>query len=227
MIHPAPFTERVLKAFRPGPCGVVGLVDDLLGLCRVHQLRIDFRDGHCAVRRLGSDVQESLEIEVPKSVFRAAVSRIAAICNEQHPRTVTPYRGAGDIVLQEQTGDSPSTCHVTFANTPSEQYLEMRFCRGSFGEGNRFTVLLRDGRTVFVQGHALTFVENASNQPDHGSYGILSRSSGTEVLVAVFRAVEVVGVFSGELNESEQTVAASEAHSEMTRETPRTSVGGP
>lgn len=77
----------------------------------------------------------------------------------------------------------------------------MRFSRDSAGDGNRFTVLLRDKRTVTVFGHALKYVQNASNQTDYGSYGILSRAAGIEVLVALFRVSEVIGVFSGDLRE--------------------------
>jgi hypothetical protein len=68
----------------------------------------------------------------------------------------------------------PSTCYVSFTNTPSDQHLEIRFSSRSAGEGNRYTVLLRDKRTVTVFGHVLKYVQNASNQSDYGSYGILS-----------------------------------------------------
>src|ERR1700730_10279557 len=91
MIHSTLFADRVQMAFQPTPRGVVGLVDDLLGLCRLYQLRINFGDGHCSVRRLRADAQESLNVPVPKSVFRAALARIAAICNEQ--RTLTTRTG--------------------------------------------------------------------------------------------------------------------------------------
>ena len=92
-MHSTLFADRVRSAFQPTTRGVVGLVDDLLYLCRHYQLRINFRDGHCAIRRLGADAEESLDVPVPKSVFRAALARIAAICNEQRPESVTPYRG--------------------------------------------------------------------------------------------------------------------------------------
>lgn len=106
-------------------------------------------------RRFGANPQESLDIPLPKSVFRAALARVAAVCNEQDPQSVTPYRGEGDIVvLPLETSFSRnviSTCCVSFTNTPSDQQLEMRFSRSSVAEGNRFTVLLRDKRTVTSQ----------------------------------------------------------------------------
>jgi hypothetical protein len=207
MIHATLFADRVQMAFRPTPRGVVGLVDDLLGLCRLYQLRISFRDGRCSVRRLGADARDSLDISVPKSVFRAALARIAAICNEQHPESVTPYGGEGNITVPPPVSQCsqevvpPSTCYVSFTNTPSDQHLEMRFSTDSAGDGNRFTVLLRDKRTVTVFGHALQYVQNASNKTDDGSYGILSRTDGGDVLVALFRVSEVIGVFSGDVCE--------------------------
>jgi hypothetical protein len=204
MIQSTPFAERIQDAFRPTPRGVVGLVDDLLGLCRVHQLRIRFADGHCSVRRLGTDDTDALTVPFPKSVFRAALARVAALCNDQHPGSVTPYRGEGEVVVPPPLSPKctpPSTCYVSFTNTPTEQQLEMRFSRSSAGDGNRFTVMLRDKRTVTVYGHALKYVQSASNSTDYGSYGILSRAEGGEVLVALFRVSEVIGVFSGEIHE--------------------------
>lgn len=207
MINSTLFADRVRGVFRPTERGVVGLVDDLLDLCRLYQLRINFRDDRCCVRRLGADAQDSLEIPVPKAVFRAALARIAVICNEQHPESVTPYGGEGTIAVQppvsscSQNVVAPSTCYVAFVNTPRDQHFEMRFSTMSAGDRNRFTVLLRDKRTVTVFGHALKYVENASNTTDSGSYGILSRADGGEVLIALFRVSEVIGVFSGEMTD--------------------------
>ena len=126
------FADRVQLAFRTTERGVVGLVGDLLGLCRLLQLRFNFSNGLCLVNGLGADAQEALDIPVPKSVFRAALARIAAICNEQHPQSVSPYKGKVNIALPPPVSSSthqdvtPSTCHVSFANTPSDQHLEMR-----------------------------------------------------------------------------------------------------
>ncbi len=211
MIHSNLFAERVHTAFQPTPRGVVGLVDDLLGLCRLYQLRINFQDGHCAIHRLGANPQESLDIPVPKSVFRAALARIVAICSEQHPESVTPYRGEANIAVLPPVSQGsekvvpPSTCFVSFTNTPSDQHLEKRFSSSSASDGNRFTVLLRDKRTVTVFGHSLKYLQNASNQTDNGSYGILSRTDRGEVLVGLFRVSDVIGVFSGDIREPEGT----------------------
>ncbi len=62
-----------------------------------------------------------------------------------------------------------------------------------------FKVLLSDQRIVVVRGHSLRFVPNAANPHDCGSYGIVLRAGEQEVLVALFRVVEVKGVFRGDL----------------------------
>lgn len=205
MIHSTPFAERVRKTFVPTSRGVVGLVDDLLGLCRTHQLHINFQDSHCYIRPLGTEARDSLDVPLPKSVFRAVLARIAALCNEHHPGSVTPYRGEGEIAVPTPKLENcvpPSTCYVAFTNTCAEQRLEVRFSRSSVGDGTRFTVLLRDKRTVTVFGSALKYIQNDSNPADYGSYGILSRVGGAEVLVGLFPVREVTGVFSGEVCET-------------------------
>jgi hypothetical protein len=67
-----------------------------------------------------------------------------------------------------------------------------------------FKVLLCDQRVVTVRGHAVKFVPNAANPQDHGSYGIVLHVGDQEHLVALFRVVEVKGVFTGELDQSRQ-----------------------
>jgi hypothetical protein len=79
MIRSSPFAERVRSFLEPTPRGVVGLVEDLLGLCRSHQLQMSFREGRCSIRRLGAASQDALDMAIPKSVFRAVVARIAAL----------------------------------------------------------------------------------------------------------------------------------------------------
>ena len=205
MIHSTLFAERVQRAFEPTPRGVVGLVDDLLGLCRTHQLRIHFHDGRCQIRRLGAESKDALDLPVPKSVFRAVLARIASLCNERRPHSVTPYGGEGEVAVPApaQSHVPPSTCYAAFANTPSDQRLELRFSRYSAGEGTRFTVLFRDKRTVTVFGHTTKYAET-NGGAGSGVYKILSRSGGKSTVVAVFAASEVIAVFSGELYEPQR-----------------------
>lgn len=116
------YANRIREAFNPSPRGVVGLVDDLLALGRDQGLRLDFHDGNCSVRPLDTNGQEPIRVPLPKSVFRAVLARIATLCNEQHPNSVTPYRGEGTLSVAT---NPPATFHVSFTNTPTEQRLTM------------------------------------------------------------------------------------------------------
>jgi hypothetical protein len=202
MTYATAFWERLQTLFKPTPRGVVGLVDNLLGLCRDQQLRFNFQDSHCYVRPLGVDAKDSIEVPLQKSVFRAVLARVAALCNERSPNSVTPYRGEGELAV---CSNPPAAFHVAFTNTPSEQHLEVKFLMSSAGEANKFTALLRDKGTVTVYGHALKYVQNSSNPADYGSYGILSRVDGAEVFVALFRVSEVRGVFRGDISASSES----------------------
>ena len=67
-----------------------------------------------------------------------------------------------------------------------------------------FTVLLKDGRVVAVRGHGLkhwpTTVPGES-----GSYGVVVQTAGQETVIALFKAVEVVGIFHGEMRSDRKT----------------------
>jgi hypothetical protein len=54
--------------------------------------------------------------------LRALLARLAALCNEQTPNSVTPYGGQG----QFSPGTSPpAVFRVAFINTAAEQKLEL------------------------------------------------------------------------------------------------------
>jgi hypothetical protein len=118
-----PLSERVRRALEPARGGIVGLVDDLLGLCREQGLHLDWRADRCRVHPLGVRPEESTEIPLPKSVFRAVLARVAALCNERIPDSVSPYGGEGELSVGT---DPPTVFRVAFINTPGEQRLEVR-----------------------------------------------------------------------------------------------------
>jgi hypothetical protein len=124
MNNSSPFSDRLQRAFNPADRGVIGLVDDLLELCRGQGLQLDWHANQCRVRPLGSGPREAIEIPLPKSVFRAVVARIAALCNERLPNSVSPYGGEGELAVDT---NPPSIFHVAFTNTPGEQRLELRY----------------------------------------------------------------------------------------------------
>src|SRR5262245_6726038 len=61
-----------------------------------------------------------------------------------------------------------------------------------------FTVLLKDGRTVAVRGHGLKHWP-ATVAGESGAYGVVLRTVSEEVVVALFKVLEVIGIFHGEV----------------------------
>jgi hypothetical protein len=118
-----PFSDRLRRAFSPAAGGVVGLADELLGLCQERGLQLDWHANRCLVRPLGGDTPESLDVPLPKSVFRALLARLAALCNERPPHSASPYGGEGELLVG---GNPPTVFRVAFTNTPGEQRLELR-----------------------------------------------------------------------------------------------------
>jgi hypothetical protein len=117
------FQEQLRKAFQPTGSGVVGVVDHLLGLCGEEGLRLDWHLDGCRVRLLGGASHDSFEVPLRKSFFRAILARMAALCNQRVPGSVSPYGGAGELTVGTE---QPTLFRVVFTNTPDEQRLEVR-----------------------------------------------------------------------------------------------------
>jgi hypothetical protein len=106
------------------------LVEDLLAVCLEHGLQLDWQADRCRVRPPGGDWEELMGVPLRKSVFRAILARVAALCNEQAPHSVSPYGGQGELSV----GASPTAVfHVAFVNTPEAQKLELRTAGGRRG----------------------------------------------------------------------------------------------
>jgi hypothetical protein len=122
MSTPSRYAEMLRRILVHPTRGVAGLVDDLLAVCREHGLQLDWQADRCRVRSSGSDWEELLDVPLRKSVFRAVLARIAALCNERTPQSVSPYGGQGHLAV----GTNPlAVFRVTFANTPAAQQLEL------------------------------------------------------------------------------------------------------
>jgi hypothetical protein len=118
MSNPSDFCERIARTLRPSERGVSGLVDDLLRFCKDRSLDLDWHEGRCRVCSTGASPDDTFEAELPKSVFRAALARLAALCDECRPGSVSPYGGDGGVAI----GAEPAAVvSVTFTNTPDEQ----------------------------------------------------------------------------------------------------------
>src|SRR5205085_11476335 len=108
-------SEAVRSAFEHPTRGVIGLVDDLLMLCREHGLQFDWHADRCRVRCLGDGSEELMDLPFGKSVFRAMLARVAVLCNERVPNSVSPYGGQGELSV----GANPTgILSVMFVNTP-------------------------------------------------------------------------------------------------------------
>lgn len=69
-------------------------------------------------------------------------------------------------------------------------------------ELRQFKVLLRDKREVTVCGHSLEHVPGKESPEDPALYRVVIRSGDRDILVALFRASEVTGIFCGDLREA-------------------------
>ncbi|HEX7379169.1 MAG TPA: hypothetical protein VF278_18755 [Pirellulales bacterium] len=61
----------------------------------------------------------TLAANLPRSAFRALLARIAALCNEFAPSSVSPYGGEGRFAV------GASSLRVAFVNRPGEQRLSL------------------------------------------------------------------------------------------------------
>ncbi|MFO0928528.1 MAG: hypothetical protein U0736_16140, partial [Gemmataceae bacterium] len=114
--------QHIQDAFRLTDRGVIGIVDEVLALGRDHRLQLVWQSGRCRVQPLDGNGQDTIEVPLPKSVFRAILARLAAMCNERSPNAVSPYGGQGEIVIG---GDPQAVVQVTFTNTGDEQRVVM------------------------------------------------------------------------------------------------------
>jgi hypothetical protein len=105
--------------------GLVGMADDLLTVCREHDLELDWRTGCCRVRSRTGSWHEVADVPLGKSAFRGLLARLAALCNERHQDSCSPYGGQGEIMAGR------AVFRVVFTNTPGEQRLQLALDRGA------------------------------------------------------------------------------------------------
>jgi len=118
----AQITEVLRTALEHPSRGVVGLVDDLLRLCPEQGLRLDGQADRCRISFLTGDSEEATDVPLRQSVFRAILARIAVLCNERTPDSVSPYGGQGEL---SAGANPPAVFRVSFANTPAVHKLEL------------------------------------------------------------------------------------------------------
>jgi hypothetical protein len=102
--------------------GIVGFVDELVAASREQDLRFGWQDGCCYMTFPGCESSDRIDVPLRKSVVRAALARIAALCNERNPGSVSPYGGQGEITIDS---DPSRTIHANFVNTQGTVSLEL------------------------------------------------------------------------------------------------------
>ncbi len=114
--------NALAKAFDPPASGFVGIVDNLLELCRGGELEFALRSDVCHIRIRQGTLEETLNLPLREGIFRAMLARIAALCNQRQPGSVSPYGGQGEIHL----GRHPHAVFAAhFVNTTAEQSLRL------------------------------------------------------------------------------------------------------
>lgn len=123
MTPPLTVQDRLRRAFVPTRHGVVGQTDQLLAACGGADLAFERVGDRCVCRwTAGGDTQE-VTLPLPPAAFRTVLARIATLCNERAPNSVTPYGGEG---LLPVPGDPAALLRVNFVNTPEKQFLELK-----------------------------------------------------------------------------------------------------
>jgi hypothetical protein len=118
MNHASTLAELIRPVFQSRSRGVVGVVDDLLEICRDRGLSLEWHAGQCRIGPVELLPDQEIEVPLAKSVFRAVLARLAAPCNEHRPNSVSPYGGVGVL----KVGADPSRlCAVAFTNTADQQ----------------------------------------------------------------------------------------------------------
>lgn len=122
MIPSRTVADRVRLAFQPTPLGVVGLTDQLLAACAGSAVVFERVGERCVYRwTADGDTQEGTVPFAP-TAFRSILARIAVLCQESCPESVTPYRGEGSLPVP---GHPSEQLRVRFVNTPEQQQLTL------------------------------------------------------------------------------------------------------
>ena len=116
---------RLARAITTPDQGVLGVVDEMLVVAREHDIQLIWEGDRCRIK-VGGETVACGEGSLRKSVVRAVLARIAVLCNEQHPVSVTPYRGEGEIAT-----NAAEPIRVSFVNTPDELSLDLTSTRSA------------------------------------------------------------------------------------------------
>jgi hypothetical protein len=115
-------SDAIIRAIEHPSNGVLGVVDELLDLCPKQGLRLEWRTDRCCLLLPSENGQEtSFPVSIRKSVLRAILARLAALCNVRAADSVSLYGGEGAFSV----ADPDKGFRIAFVNTPAEQKLEL------------------------------------------------------------------------------------------------------
>ena len=107
-------------AFAPTKRGIVGLTEQLLEACVGREVVFKRVGDTCVCRWDENGETHEAPAPLPPAAFRTILARIAALCNEHRPYSVTPYCGEGLLAI-----NGCQSLRVAFVNTTSEQQLKV------------------------------------------------------------------------------------------------------
>ena len=129
MISSQTVHDCLRRAFAPTQRGIVGLTEQLLGACVGGDVEFERVEDRCVCRWTVSGETQEATVPLRPVAFRTILARIAVLCNEHSPNSVTPYGGEGLLTVK---GHPATVVQVAFVNTPDKQQLELK----SSGRGN-------------------------------------------------------------------------------------------
>ena len=103
--------------------GVLGLVEEILDAARHQDIQLDWEGGRLRLMVIEGEEERRIEALLAKSVVRAILARVAALCNESRPGSVSPYGGEGVVAID---ADPPSMIRAKFVNVAGNQHLELK-----------------------------------------------------------------------------------------------------
>lgn len=123
MISSQTVHDCLRRAFAPTQHGVVGLTEQLLEACIGSDVAFERVGDRCVCRWTARGETQEATVPLPPAAFRTILARIAVLCNERSPNSVSPYGGEGQLAIK----DHPSAAvQVAFVNTSTIQRLELK-----------------------------------------------------------------------------------------------------
>lgn len=114
--------QRINETVERSPTIVDGVMELLLRLSDEWVIELWWCDNRCMARSANSLQSVDSNIEIPRSVFRAILARVAVLCSLADNTPCSPYQGAGRIDLPTEG----FAVEVSYSNRSAEQWIKLR-----------------------------------------------------------------------------------------------------